>query len=573
MSYVELLKKTDLEGYYQERKELAALRFAYSDVPATVGAVYGAAQRLHDVPPNNLLNYRAEFAPLDASVLQTHLDSLSLDNMRIMLMAPDRSGDQTEPLYDVSYRIDPFTDEQKAKWKGEQLADLRMPKPNPYVPKEVVLSDEKPAEKRTCSTDDPGWTHCHYFDTDFSIPKIESRVDLMFEEDANSKPVRKLWVKMVNTSLEKELYPQQLAGSTMSVQNITGGLRLRVQAYNERHNDMQAHLSSMVLSSIPTIDIFDRVKAEMIVDLQNKKMIRPYSQGLGAIGMVLDQHGLSDEELIRLYQELSYEELSQKIATLKKKAHVQVFTFGNLSSKEAGDFNTQLKERLTFEELLPKPKYKLFVNQESIDWVLSIDHNDSVWIKHLQSSQTTMREQARYLLFSHLIRAPFFTELRTKQQLGYIVSAGYSRRNHFPGIRFGIQSSNTHPDELEKRVEKFLGGTQEWIKTMSNPEFEEAKRGLIAQLLAKDSRFSERVGRLSQNMDLGILSFDRKKQLSAQIEKLNQREMEIFVQQAIYDAPGITVKSVGNAHQAENKPTGCTDYKCVRKKMTIFSVQ
>ena len=55
---------------------------------------------------------------------------------------------------------------------------------------------------------------------------------------------------------------------------------------------------------------------------------------------------------------------------------------------------------------------------------------------------------------------------------------------------------------------------------MSDSEFNEARQGLIAKLVAKDGSFSERAQRWSENIDVGKPQFDRKKQLVDQIEGL-----------------------------------------------------
>ena len=102
---------------------------------------------------------------------------------------------------------------------------------------------------------------------------------------------------------------------------------------------------------------------------------------------------------------------------------------------------------------------------------------------------------------------------------------------------------------------------------MSDAEFQEARAGLISKLSSPDSGFSERVNRWQENLSLGISSFDRKQQLITQIRSLNQREMEIFVRQSIYDAPSMHLKSVGNAHDNGAKRTGCQTIECARQDM------
>lgn len=55
-----------------------------------------------------------------------------------------------------------------------------------------------------------------------------------------------------------------------------------------------------------------------------------------------------------------------------------------------------------------------------------------------------------------MVAQPFFADLRTKQQLGYLVSASGDFLNGMTGIRFRVQSANTKCDEIEKRILKFV---------------------------------------------------------------------------------------------------------------------
>ena len=104
---------------------------------------------------------------------------------------------------------------------------------------------------------------------------------------------------------------------------------------------------------------------------------------------------------------------------------------------------------------------------------------------------------------------------------------------------------------------------------MPDAEFHHYKEGLHSLLLAKDNNSSERINRFLENINVGIDSFDRKKQLAAQIEGITQREMEIFVQQSIVQAPSIMIKTVGSAHKFEGSTDlECSEFTCPRAHMT-----
>ena len=61
----------------------------------------------------------------------------------------------------------------------------------------------------------------------------------------------------------------------------------------------------------------------------------------------------------------------------------------------------------------------------------------------------------------HLLKEPAFNQLRTQEQLGYIVSSSLSPINKILGGKFVIQSSKFGPEYLESRINNFLAGTLE----------------------------------------------------------------------------------------------------------------
>jgi insulysin len=573
MAYVRLIQNTDLQRYYQENRRLEDLRFSFAESQDPAGSAYSAASALHYVPAEHVLDYKRVFAPLKKELLSEHLNALSLTNMRIMKMAPDIEGDQVEPLYDTSYRVDSFLPEQQQKW-GEAVDErLSLPKMNPYLPTDVSLKDIPEENIPSLIWEDEGVVLWHHSDMEFSIPKVQSHVDLLFSETPKQRLIRELWVSLIQKSIEKNAYPQSLAGSSMSVRNLNAGIRLRVEAYHERHRAMNKELMTAVFEGIRSEELFIRIKNEKMEDIQNRSKERPYNQALRALRKALVVHSSTAVESLEIYDTLRYEEFLIAIGEMKSQGFVRILTYGNLTPEDAKSFGMEVLVDMDLKAHTDRPEPHLFVPEKDISWNLTVDHHDSVFVRHLQGTNPSMREQARYLFFAHLIRAPFFTELRTKQQLGYIVSAAYSRRHGLPAVRFGIQSSNTHPDELEKRVEAFLSDKQEWVKNMSDSEFEESRQGLIAKLTAKDGSFSERAQRWAENLDVGMMKFDRKAKLVAQLKGLNQREMEIFVRQSMYDAPAMILKSVGQAHSERPLKQNCIDLECVRSDMRIQKAQ
>lgn len=74
---------------------------------------------------------------------------------------------------------------------------------------------------------------------------------------------------------------------------------------------------------------------------------------------------------------------------------------------------------------------------------------------YLQCFQQTVENNALLELFCHLVDEPCFDQLRTKEQLGYVVSSGARLSRGVQGFRVIVQSSRDL-EHVDKRIELFI---------------------------------------------------------------------------------------------------------------------
>lgn len=79
--------------------------------------------------------------------------------------------------------------------------------------------------------------------------------------------------------------------------------------------------------------------------------------------------------------------------------------------------------------------------------------------------------RAKSLLLDQITHEPAFDQLRTKEQLGYVVFSGARTTSTTIGYRFIVQSER-NPAYLESRIDSFLANYLTTLKDMSDSEFE-----------------------------------------------------------------------------------------------------
>lgn len=69
-------------------------------------------------------------------------------------------------------------------------------------------------------------------------------------------------------------------------------------------------------------------------------------------------------------------------------------------------------------------------------------------------------------------------QLRTKEQLGYIVSSGVMTHNAVAGFRVVVQSEKS-PEYLDERIEALWSGFGQYLADLSEESFGKEKESLV----------------------------------------------------------------------------------------------
>ncbi|RID40432.1 hypothetical protein BRARA_J00475 [Brassica rapa] len=118
-----------------------------------------------------------------------------------------------------------------------------------------------------------------------------------------------------------------------------------------------------------------------------------------------------------------------------------------------------------------------------------------------EEAQST-RMKAMLDLFHEIIGEPLFNQLRTKEQLGYVVECGPRLTYRVQGFCFCVQSSKYGPIHLLERVDNFIKDIETLLEQLDEESFEDYRSGMIARLLEKDpSLLSETNDLWSQIVD------------------------------------------------------------------------
>lgn len=166
---------------------------------------------------------------------------------------------------------------------------------------------------------------------------------------------------------------------------------------------------------------------------------------------------------------VTVERLEQYIRDFLSRMHVECLIHGSVNRPKATALATIVEQKLKTtnantlpllsRQLLLKREYRL-VNQESYRFITENEfHKSSCAELYLQCGMQsdTAHDTANVFidLVAQILCEPCYNQLRTKEQLGYIVFCASRKANGAQGIRFIVQSAK-HPMYVEERIETFL---------------------------------------------------------------------------------------------------------------------
>ncbi|CAD7966206.1 unnamed protein product [Amoebophrya sp. A25] len=114
----------------------------------------------------------------------------------------------------------------------------------------------------------------------------------------------------------------------------------------------------------------------------------------------------------------------------------------------------------------------------------------------VEDERKLVKTRVLNMLLCQMLGQPFFADLRTKQQLGYLVSARADFVNGMTGLAFRVQSSNTKCHDLEQKIATFFENFEKDILLQkTTAEFEEFKRGVVSKLQERPKKLAQEFAR------------------------------------------------------------------------------
>jgi secreted Zn-dependent insulinase-like peptidase len=557
--YIRLIQQTeDLSPWWNEQRALSELNFNFAESPTPQSAVNSATYNLLTYPEQNVLDAWAAWDQYDPALQRTFLADLVPDNSRIFVAGPDLETDQLEPLYQVGWSMRPIDDETKRAWQDAPIdPGLTLPALNPYIAEDIALKDvEGEVGMPTLILDEDGLDVWHLQDPSFGVPRATIDVNLIDPAMGGDRQARlkaTLLAAVLRDAMNTDLDQFRTAG--MSVQLYRGGegFGIQIRGYDDKQPAALERVLDVLAERPIDPERVTLIRDDIVRRWRNTAQDRPNTQAGRALSWTLDPSGDPLLESVDAMASISPEALQAFSDTLFQSLSAEVLVHGNHTAAEATQLAQTIRDTIA-DGVPPADRTTAETRKlpQAADLRLDIraDHDDSAIRLYYQGEEATIEEQARFLMLANLMETPFFSTLRTEKQLGYIAFAAYSRRDHLPGLQMGIQSSKADAQTLLQEIDTFIADFETELTEMTPEIFQDNQQALITNLTEPPNDLYDLNGNLSNDLSLGMTSFDRKAQLAQAIQPLTREDVLAFYQERVRseNARRLAIRVIGHTH-------------------------
>lgn len=528
-AYIDLVSAGGIDrDRYTEQQQLNRLSFDFREQGPAFGYVRRLAENLLLYPPRDVV--RANFAmdEFDRELIASILAELKPQNAFVTITAPEVDTDSEEPFFGVRYSIAPLSGETLARLRdpGPHPA-LALPAENPFVPERLdLLATTDDAPQRIAAADPMQiW---HMTDPSFGAPRATLRIDLRSPaaEGPEAWVLANLYGRLVDDALNTRAYPARLAGLSYSLRGDRTGMTLSLGGFDDKLEVLLDMVLETMVTLEPRQERFEHYRRELQRELRNELQQRPYERAMGELRRLLQIPEYDLQTLLAAAEAATLEDLASWRRRTLDGPGVLALMHGNLDAERSGRLADRIEATLggTDPQVGPEPRL-VRLTDEPVQRRVAVEHDDAAIAHYVQGRDQSWEERARFGLLGHIISTPYFNQLRTEQQLGYVVFAGSWVRVNTPGLIFVVQSPVAAPAAVAAATSAFLVDFRERLARMTPEQFESEREGLLARLLERDQNLNSRGSRLWRDLQDQVLDFDSRERLATAIRAV---ELDAF---------------------------------------------
>ncbi|MBY0384648.1 insulinase family protein [bacterium] len=557
-SYLELVKK-NLYPDYLFNDESALHRIALENLePSSSGQRAAAfAKSLVDFPAREFLQRNYLISEYSVADFKQFLNELDLKKAHVLVLSKNEKTKQKEEIFGVEYQQAVLDVKSLDSLASKANLAFNYPPQNKYIPNDFSLVGNKKQKTSPLvqNLKDKGTI---YVGTDTELGLAKASVKLMIQGLSDLSPqdatLQTLFVMCKEEELREWSYPISEAGAQFQIYvgETPSEIGISISGYSQRLVDIfRDGLKNSNGQQLDVVKIdqklFEDIKQRLKRDLANlDEAVAASRLGIEA-RHVQNNQSVHWKEILASIDRIKIQDVQKFAQKFFSKIDVQAVAYGNIDEKK-----TEGMVQLLFDVLKAKESSQDFIAKHKIQYrVIPVGekyalpvlgrNNNHAMLTMYNMAPWSIENHALTLVVSQLVSQPYFSELRTNQQLGYVARAGGMHQYGFVGLSAMLQSPKVSSVELQKKSHQFLNDFfSKKIKSLTDEELKPILQALENELLMTPTTLSEREGEFYQAAIKYNGRFSIRKELAQEIKSMKADKVKKFIQEHfLQTTPGI----------------------------------
>lgn len=573
--YLQLLRVSSWEKWiFEELENLEIMRFLFQSKEPPINFTSVVAGNMQVYPKQDIISQGALFFPYDVESILELLDIMTPEKMKVLVVCKSVESEDMlqEPWYGAKYRDSALPPELLERCRSPEANEsLFLPSPNAFVTSDyslVAASGVNCAPERppTLIRDDELCRVWHK--TDYFFKKPRTHATVKFHSPAvNLSPyafvLSDLFVACVQDELGEFAYDASLAGMhyDLAVQGKT--IYLSAVGYSAKLPVLVRHVVNAMSSFADLLSekTFERMKLVLRRAYENTLLEEAFRYAMPEGTRLLHESEWAQQELIVAIKNVTFPMLLTHCRRLFQQVYVEMLLYGNLDYNEALAFASDITDSICTPFTLPLFTPTKFYPPRQVILTPGIDHvyrlqhpnpdNANCAIDSIyQIGRENLLDRARLAVFAQIVQESLFNQLRTKEQLGYVVYSTPSRSRGVQFFRIIVQSSVASPEYLEQRICAFWATFRATLLEISPAQFAKYVKAVVKGYTEKPKNQGEEVSELMFEISMHEYVFDRKDRLSQLVQTLHLHDVvdffDTYIQPGAPTRKKLSVQVYGN---------------------------
>lgn len=493
------LKEQGIPEYiFKEVQTMALLNYQYQPRENAFNLVFKQALTLGDEDLSTYPEHTKIIQSYDPKAVNDLLQLLTPERAVILVEGTEKQTgvppEQHEKWLQSSYSIRPIPEKTLERWANiGPNPQMTLPDPNPFLPEADLFSKLPETEKfqnlphpELLINDISGKLYAGG-DTLYGIPKVFWSFEILSPEltpnKATNAALTELLVQAVKGSLDPYSYSAKLANLNFTIEPSKRGLIVTLEGYGDKAPLLFQQILSHLKNPDMTEEQYKIYKEILLRDYKNFSKEDPLDQGEQYLKEIIYKSYMLPFQKAQALQKIGYDKFQSWLASAFQKTYVKGLMYGNTDQSQVKQLWQDLQNTLKSKPFPLSQQPPLLVidlppNKGPFYYEKAIDSRGNGVLLAIENGHYSLEERGALQVLMQGIKQPFFSELRTVQQTGYLVTSWSEDIEHHLWGYFAVQSNTHNPRDLLARFELFI---EKFLQEMNETTISEARFTLLKE--------------------------------------------------------------------------------------------